>query len=151
MHLQLLLIAEPQFLLSLQYQGLSQEDLCPEGVQVHVCRIWKDGDDQELFLHNLYLKQVFLVVLGKERLLGSIEIGKQAAFSLIDISTVHATTMFDPITHLVYSTNKSDVSDVFVGGIHLVKQRKIVSYDIVKTLMKVKDMTPKIRQSLIKD
>ena len=88
--------------------------------------------------------------LGKERLLGSIEIGKQADFSLIDISTVHATPMFDPITHLVYSTNKSDVSDVFVGGIHLVKQRKIVAYDIEKTLMKVKDMTPEIRRSLLK-
>ena len=86
--------------------------------------------------------------LGKEDKLGSLEVGKIADFIFIDMDKIHAVPVFDPITHLVYSACKSDISDVFIGGKQVVKDGIICTFDINNVVEEVRALSPKISASL---
>jgi 5-methylthioadenosine/S-adenosylhomocysteine deaminase len=86
--------------------------------------------------------------LGQSKNLGSLEPGKAADFIMLDLNAVHAVPIFDPITHLVYSTSKSDVRDVFVDGKQLVRDGNLTKLDMDQTLDEVRALTPSIQASL---
>ena len=86
--------------------------------------------------------------LGQEKTLGSLEIGKQADFIFLDVNTAHAVPLFDPITHCVFGAGRSDVSDVFVAGSQVVKDRTLTRHDLSETLSEVKSLMPSIQNSL---
>ena len=86
--------------------------------------------------------------LGKSDTLGSLEIGKNADFILVDINNSHSIPLFDPITHLVFGAGRSDVTDVFVSGKHVVKNKKISGLDIEKIYEEVRQLAPSIKASL---
>ena len=86
--------------------------------------------------------------LGKSDSLGSLEIGKNADFILVDINNCHSVPLFDPITHLVFGAGRSDVTDVFVSGKHVVKNKKITGLDIEKIHEEVRQLAPSIKASL---
>ena len=86
--------------------------------------------------------------LGKSDSLGSLEIGKNADFILVDINNSHSVPLFDPITHLVFGAGRSDVTDVFVSGKHVVKNKKISGLDIEKIHEEVRQLAPSIKASL---
>ena len=86
--------------------------------------------------------------LGKSNTLGSLEIGKNADFILVDINNSHSIPLFDPITHLVFGAGRSDVTDVFVSGKHVVKNNKISGLDIEKIYEEVRQLAPSIKASL---
>lgn len=80
--------------------------------------------------------------------LGSLETGKRADFILVNHSGPHASPMFNPINHLVYSAHKGDVSDVFVSGRQLVKGRQLATLSIVDICAEVRELQPRIVASL---
>jgi 5-methylthioadenosine/S-adenosylhomocysteine deaminase len=80
--------------------------------------------------------------------IGTLEPGKFADMVLIDIKRPHAVPLFDPITHLVYSTAKSDVRHVFVGGEQVVRDGVLTRHDIGKTIEAVEQLAPKIAASV---
>ena len=86
--------------------------------------------------------------LGKSDSLGSLEMGKNADFILVDINNSHSIPLFDPITHLVFGAGRSDVTDVFVSGKHVVKNKKISGLDIEKIHEEVRQLAPSIKASL---
>ncbi|MFT6774306.1 MAG: 5-methylthioadenosine/S-adenosylhomocysteine deaminase [Paracoccaceae bacterium] len=86
--------------------------------------------------------------MGIGAITGSLEVGKQADMMLVDMSRPHAVPMFDALTHLIYSTNKSDVTDVWVGGRRIVTDRTLTSFDIEPTLAAVRDLAPKIAATI---
>lgn len=86
--------------------------------------------------------------LGAEDRIGSLEPGKFADMILIDTDRVHAAPMFDPMTHIVFSTAKSDVRDVFVGGRRVVRDGRLTGLDIGDTLAEVHALTPRIAASI---
>ncbi|MEK9641524.1 MAG: amidohydrolase [Paracoccaceae bacterium] len=86
--------------------------------------------------------------LGQEKHLGSLEVGKQADFIFVDVNTAHAVPLFDPITHCVFGAGRSDVSDVFVAGEQVVKDRRLTRHDLSETLIEVQDLMPAIKSSL---
>ena len=86
--------------------------------------------------------------LGKSNTLGSLEIGKNADFILVDINNSHSIPLFDPITHLVFGAGRSDVTDVFVSGKHVVENKKINGLDIKKIHEEVRQLAPSIKASL---
>ena len=86
--------------------------------------------------------------LGKSDSLGSLEIGKNADFILVDINNSHSIPLFDPITHLVFGAGRSDVTDVFVSGKHVVENKKISGLDIEKIHTEVRQLAPSIKASL---
>jgi len=86
--------------------------------------------------------------LGKSDTLGSLEIGKNADFILVDINNSHSIPLFDPITHLVFGAGRSDVTDVFVSGKHVVENKKINGLNIEKIHEEVRQLAPSIKASL---
>ena len=68
---------------------------------------------------------------------------------IISTESIHAVPLFDPITHLVYSTSKSDVKHVFIGGKQCVKDGKIISFNIEDILNEVRNLREPILKSLI--
>lgn len=86
--------------------------------------------------------------LGQSKNLGSLETGKAADFIVLDLNSIHAVPMFDPITHLVYSTSKSDVRDVFVDGKQVVSDGNATKMNMDQTLDKVRALAPAIQASL---
>ena len=86
--------------------------------------------------------------LGAEDITGSIEVGKRADFILVDINIPHATPMYNPIDHLVFSASKNDVTDVFVAGKHLVKNKTLLTMDVKDILARVKTLQPQIIAAL---
>jgi 5-methylthioadenosine/S-adenosylhomocysteine deaminase len=66
--------------------------------------------------------------LGIERTIGSIEVGKQADLAAFDLSSPEETPCFEPVSHLVYSTDRTAVSDVWVAGRHVVRARQVVTH-----------------------
>ena len=86
--------------------------------------------------------------LGKDRQIGSIEVGKKADLILVDAQTINSTPLFDPITHLVYSTSKSDVTDVFVEGIQVVENGSSTRVDLESVLSQVRSMKSDIERTL---
>lgn len=86
--------------------------------------------------------------LGAADRIGSLEVGKAADLVLLDLRRPHALPMFDPMTHLVYSANKSDVRHVFVGGHQVVRDGQLTRLDIGDTLAEVETLIPAIRASI---
>ncbi|TPE52755.1 amidohydrolase [Amaricoccus solimangrovi] len=86
--------------------------------------------------------------LGALDRIGSLEVGKFADMILIDTGPVHAAPLFDPMTHIVFSTAKSDVRDVFVSGRRVVRDGVLTAIDIGGTLARVRALAPAIAASI---
>ncbi|WP_295808391.1 amidohydrolase [uncultured Nitratireductor sp.] len=82
--------------------------------------------------------------LGAADRLGSLEPGKLADMILIDVKRPHAVPMFDPVTHLVYSTANSDIRHVFVGGEQVVRDGVLTRHAIEDTMEEVAQLAPRI-------
>ncbi|MFQ6020854.1 MAG: amidohydrolase [Candidatus Aenigmatarchaeota archaeon] len=74
-----------------------------------------------------------------------IEIGKKADLILIDIKKPHFYPLHNIISHLVYSANGSDVTDVICNGKLIMKNRRVLTLDEEEILEKVQ----KISEDLI--
>jgi 5-methylthioadenosine/S-adenosylhomocysteine deaminase len=65
--------------------------------------------------------------LGLERRIGSIEIGKDADLAAFELSNAETQPCFDPVSHFLYACGREHVSDVWVCGAHVVKERQLVN------------------------
>ncbi|WCK56121.1 amidohydrolase [Aneurinibacillus sp. Ricciae_BoGa-3] len=61
--------------------------------------------------------------------IGSLELGKQADFIVIDSHRVFYQPEHDPVSHVVYSASGRDVKDVYVKGKQLIKDGVCLSMD----------------------
>lgn len=71
-------------------------------------------------------------VLGIEQLVGTIEKGKQADLTLIETTSVNMFPIYDAYSAIVYSANSSNVSDVWVNGQQLVRDKRLVHADLIQ-------------------
>lgn len=67
--------------------------------------------------------------LGLADTIGSIEVGKWADLACVDLSPVNTQPVYDPLTQLVYSCNREQVSDVWVAGRHQVENGSVMHVD----------------------
>ncbi len=86
--------------------------------------------------------------LGAADRIGSLEPGKLADMILIDLGRPHAVPLFDPLTHIVYSTAKSDVRHVFVGGRQVVRDGALTRIALSDILDEVGALAPRIAASV---
>ena len=77
--------------------------------------------------------------LGIDQDTGSLEIGKSADLSIIDVNTLEAQPMYDPIGHVVYATQRNQVSDVWVAGKQLLSNRELLTLDQNEILAKTQE------------
>ena len=84
-------------------------------------------------------------VLGLDKETGSLEKGKKADIIVVDLKSPHLFPMFDPVSALVYSASGSDVKDVVVNGVSLMREKELCSLDQDEIMAKVREIGRKIR------
>lgn len=67
--------------------------------------------------------------LGLDDRIGSIEIGKRADLTAIDLGTLDARPVYDVISHLAYATGRHQVSDVWIDGRRVLADRTLATID----------------------
>jgi len=82
--------------------------------------------------------------LGMNDDIGSIEIGKAADFIAVDFSGLESQPVYDPVSHLVYNTSRNQVSDVWVKGRQLLKDRSLTRLDEQEIIRKAREWNDKI-------
>ena len=69
------------------------------------------------------------IALGIDDRVGSLEAGKNADIVAINMNSIETTPMYDPVSHLVYSCSREQVSDVWISGRHVLKNRVLTGLD----------------------
>jgi len=83
--------------------------------------------------------------LGLETQTGSLEPGKAADITAVNLSTLETQPVYHPISQLVYAAGREHVSDVWVAGQHLLKNRELTTLDQQAILNKAQQWKEKIQ------
>ncbi len=65
--------------------------------------------------------------LGLDSRIGSLEIGKEADITALRLDELESLPLYNPISQLVYASDRRQVSDVWVAGRHLLKGRRLTT------------------------
>ncbi|MES2047766.1 MAG: TRZ/ATZ family hydrolase [Pseudomonadota bacterium] len=68
--------------------------------------------------------------LGMEARIGSLVAGKQADIIAIDLSALETQPVYDPISQIIYAAGREQVSNVWVAGRCLMKDRQLTSLNL---------------------
>ncbi len=82
--------------------------------------------------------------LGLENETGSLSIGKAADVVAINLDELETQPLYDVVSHIVYACSRQQVTDVWVAGKQLLKQRQLTTLDVVELKAKL----PKWQQRL---
>lgn len=82
--------------------------------------------------------------LGLSEAIGSLEIGKQADLFAINLNCIETQPIYDVISSLVYSANRSQISDVWVDGKRLMHDHVLTTIDELSVLERTKQWHQKI-------
>lgn len=72
--------------------------------------------------------------LGLGEVIGSIESGKWADLTCIDLRSLNSQPVYDPLSQVVYTARPGQVSDVWVAGRHLVDSGRLTQLDEAELL-----------------
>jgi 5-methylthioadenosine/S-adenosylhomocysteine deaminase len=86
--------------------------------------------------------------LGMAGQIGSLEPGKRADVIVVDVTSARQTPMYDPISHLVYTTRGDDVRTTIVHGRVLMRDRAVVSLDEAAVLREARSWAEKVRTAV---
>lgn len=76
--------------------------------------------------------------LGLEHEIGSLKVGKKADLTLVETQSVNMFPIYDAYTALVYSANATNVRDVWVDGVSVVKDKKLTKFSVEKLQSELK-------------
>ncbi len=82
--------------------------------------------------------------LGIDDITGSLKKGKAADIIAIDLDSIETQPLYDPVSHIVYAANRNQVTDVWVAGKQLLKNRVLTSINEQSVLRKSRDWQKKI-------
>ena len=85
--------------------------------------------------------------LGLEKITGSLEPGKKADIIVINTRKPHLTPMYNPISHLVYAVQGSDVSDSIINGRVVLEKGKLQSLDIAAVMDRASEVAREIKNN----
>jgi 5-methylthioadenosine/S-adenosylhomocysteine deaminase len=86
-------------------------------------------------------------VLGLEREIGSLEVGKKADIIILDLHRPHLQPIYNIVSQLVYSATGADVRDVIIDGKLVMQERQLLTIDEETILQKVQEWQEKIAGS----
>ncbi|MDH5444546.1 MAG: TRZ/ATZ family hydrolase [Gammaproteobacteria bacterium] len=84
--------------------------------------------------------------LGLDEETGSLEVGKAADIIAVDMSGIETTPLYEPISQLVYSTGRDRVTNVWVAGKHVLKDRELTTLDTEAILDKANQWYHKLAE-----
>lgn len=85
--------------------------------------------------------------LGINHITGSLTKGKAADLISIDLGTIESQPIYDPISHIVYATNRNQVTNVWVAGQQLLQNRVLTTMNEKMILNKARDWQQKISRT----
>ena len=85
--------------------------------------------------------------LGLEDRIGSLQTGKAADMIAVQLETIESMPVFNPISQLVYATGRHQVTDVWVAGRHIMKERVLTTLDTHEILAKTQEWHHKLVNS----
>ncbi|MEM8547204.1 MAG: TRZ/ATZ family hydrolase, partial [Pseudomonadota bacterium] len=88
------------------------------------------------------------MALGIEDVTGSLELGKWADMTCIDLTAPHLTPCYDPVSALVYSAQPADVRDVWVAGRAVLTDKTLTTIDSEATLARAQEWRTRIHAAL---
>ena len=77
---------------------------------------------------------------------GSLESGKYADITAVDLGSLESQPIYHPISQLVYASSRNMVSDVWVGGRQALKSGKMTTLDENKLLAAASHWQEKVRE-----
>jgi 5-methylthioadenosine/S-adenosylhomocysteine deaminase len=86
--------------------------------------------------------------LGMASQVGSIEPGKRADVITVAITAARQTPMYDPLSHLVYTTRGDDVRTTIVNGRVLMRDRHVVTLDEGAVLREARTLADKVKAAV---
>ena len=104
------------------------------------------GDASALPAHEV-LRMATLngaLALGLGEQTGSLTPGKWADMAAIRLDTIETQPLYDPVSQLVYACGRDQVTDVWVAGQHLLKERQLTTLDIHEILHRAQDWQARI-------
>ncbi|MBT4835934.1 MAG: TRZ/ATZ family hydrolase [Methylococcales bacterium] len=84
--------------------------------------------------------------LGLESEIGSLEIGKYADITAIDLSHIETQPVYNPISQIVYAATRNQVTDVWVAGKQLLSQRHLLTLNEKEIIEESQNWRDKILQ-----
>jgi len=85
--------------------------------------------------------------LGLDQEIGSLAIGKAADAIAIDLGGLESQPLYDPISQIVYSANRQQVTDVWVAGRRLLKNRHLAGFDLAALTDKIRTWQQRLSAS----
>ncbi len=82
--------------------------------------------------------------LGIDHITGSLTKGKAADIIAINLDTIESQPVYDPVSHIVYAANRNQVTDVWVAGKQLLKNRELTTIEEKSVLNKSREWQEKI-------
>jgi 5-methylthioadenosine/S-adenosylhomocysteine deaminase len=84
--------------------------------------------------------------IGLGQHIGSLEVGKQADITAINLNSLETQPLYDVVTAVAHSANRSQVTDVWVAGERLLEDRELKTLNETELLEKAKQWQKKIKQ-----
>lgn len=85
--------------------------------------------------------------LAMDHLVGSLKAGKEADIIAVDLGGVEARPLYDPLSQVIYAGGREQVTDVWVAGRQLMKQRELLTIDKGSILARADEWRNRIRES----
>ena len=83
--------------------------------------------------------------LGLEEHLGSLAPGKAADITAVNLATLSSQPVYDPVSQIVYTASRDQVSDVWVAGKRLLQERRLTTLDETEILSKAQTWANRIK------
>jgi 5-methylthioadenosine/S-adenosylhomocysteine deaminase len=87
-------------------------------------------------------------VLGLDAITGSLEPGKRADLIVVAMDSARQTPLFDPLSHLVYTTRGTDVKTTIVNGRVLMRDRRMLTLNEADVLAEARSYAAKVRDAV---
>jgi len=84
--------------------------------------------------------------LGLQNKIGSIETGKKADLIIVNMQKPHLTPAFNPVSHIVYAAEGSDVETTIIDGKIIMENRVVKSLNEEKIIRDANEHAAKLLQ-----
>ena len=86
--------------------------------------------------------------LGMSQLIGSIEPGKRADLIAVSVSDARQTPLYEPVSHIVYTTRGDDVRTMIVNGVVLMRDRRLKTLDRTAVIADANRLAERVRAAV---
>ena len=82
--------------------------------------------------------------LGLDHKIGSIEVGKLADLTAIDMSSIALKPVYNPVSQLIYNCTNANISNVWIDGKRILQNKELLKFKVLELDRKVEKWKEKI-------